>query len=174
MAQLSGLPKFPSPTASQAEVYAFLQAWVAARWRVPVSSQQVQDVPFRFKGTGATLYSLSEKDVQAMVGNEALGTALYSSLRGDSPYGSLMGGKYASVVSGLSNAAKSFGPWIQDPSAPKSSSIRPSYALEPPRVPTEERNIRPKTSSISQSEKIVTHCRPKKPSAEYLNKFYVK
>ncbi|KAM5433130.1 hypothetical protein MferCBS31731_007243, partial [Microsporum ferrugineum] len=66
MAKSSGLPKFPAPSASQAEVDAFLHEWVAAKWQVPVSSPQVQGMSFSFKGTGATLYSLTQEEVQAV------------------------------------------------------------------------------------------------------------
>ncbi|EFQ99638.1 hypothetical protein MGYG_08994 [Nannizzia gypsea CBS 118893] len=171
MAKSSSPPMFPTPSASQEEVDAFLHEWVAARWQVPVSSQRVRDVSFRFKGTGSTLYSLSQEEMRALMGNTALGDVLYFSLCYDSPYGSATRGKYASVVSGLSNAARSLGPFIQSPSSSSSSSSSASASTSSTSI--DEPYTKPTPPAISWSS-LPIRCLSEKPGAQYLNKFYVK
>ncbi|EGD99494.1 hypothetical protein TESG_06926, partial [Trichophyton tonsurans CBS 112818] len=168
----------PSPSASQEEVEAFLHEWVATRWEVPVSSPRVQNVSFRFRGTGSTLYSLSQEEMETLMGSKALGDSLYYALCYDSPYGSATRGKYASVVSGISNAARSFGPVIQSPSPSSSSSSSSSSSASPASSSTSSTSIdepytKPPPPSISRSG-FPTRCLSEKPSAQYLNQFYVK
>ncbi|OAL74248.1 hypothetical protein A7D00_2280 [Trichophyton violaceum] len=171
MAKSSGLPTFPSPSASQEEVEAFLHEWVATRWEVPVSSPRVQNVSFRFKGTGSTLYSLSQEEMETLMGSKALGDSLYYALCYDSPYGSATRGKYASVVSGISNAARSLGPVIQSPSSSSASASPASSSTSSTSI--DESYTKPPQPSISRSG-FPTRCLSEKPSAQYLNKFYVK